>query len=172
MMIVTSLFEDKQCLAVELTGLDFTSPSSTKPPRLSLEKLAVTRSKISGFDRIRHGRLDKLAVEQESLILENNKPLALTSNKYLRNHNGYNYYESVLDVAIPFLLIQLSFQDLYYFQLLANYWGELLSSDHLFPKRRGKTQSEMRVISLKQHKIDYFEQLNSFTKSSRTRVKL
>lgn len=48
-IVVTSLFEQQQCLAVELNGLDFTSPSSSKPPKLSLEKLAVTRSKISGF---------------------------------------------------------------------------------------------------------------------------
>ena len=79
-------------------------------------------------------------------MVENNKPLALTSNKYLRKHAGYIYYESVLDIIIPFILIQISFQDIYYFQLAANYWSELFSNEHLFPRRRGKTQTEMKVI--------------------------
>lgn len=116
----------------------------------------MSRSRLSNIDKLRSNKLDKLVIENESLIVENNKPLALTSRKLLRKHNGYIYYESVLDIIIPFILIQISFQDIYYFQLILNYWNELFSNDYLFPKRKGKTQTEMKVIELKQNKIDYF----------------
>jgi uncharacterized protein YacL (UPF0231 family) len=123
MLIVTSLFEENHYITVELNGIDYSSPINNKPPKISLEKLSVSRSRLSNFDKLMNGRLEKLLVEAESVMVENNKPLALTSNKYLRKHNGYIYYESVLDIIIPFILIQISFQDIYFFQLAANYWS-------------------------------------------------
>jgi hypothetical protein len=172
LLVVTSVFEEGQYLVVDMNSLDYSSPNTNKPPKISLEKLSVTRSRVSNFEKLKHGKLEKLVLEHESLIVENNKPLALTSNKYLRKHNGNNYYESVLDIAIPFILLQISFQDIYYLQLLLNNWNELLSSSYLFPRRKGKTQLDMRVIEMNQHEVNYFEHLHTFTKSSRTRIKL
>ena len=61
---------------------------------------------------------------------------------------GYIYHESVMDIVIPFLLVQLSFIDIFYFQVMLNHWKEIINNPYFFPTRKTKTQLDKKFAGL------------------------
>ena len=81
------------------------------------------------------------------------------------------YNESVIDVVIPFILIQISFIDIYYLQLIMKSWGELMNNEYYFMKHQVINKANS-IIELKENSIKYFNYINERVKISRTRLQL
>lgn len=63
-------------MAVELGGINYSEPNNSKP-RLLIRKLAISRSRIQSTSKIKFHSIEKLAMEKESILMENNKPLVI-----------------------------------------------------------------------------------------------
>lgn len=64
---------------------------------------------------------------------------------------------------MPFLLIQLSLQDIYYLQNILNLWNKMLSNPYYFPPKKIKTRTNISQIN--PNSINFAKQMSFHAKS-------
>lgn len=90
-----------------------------------------------------------------------------------RKDVSYVYFEPVLDIVVPFILVQISFLDLLYFKVMLNNWKNIISNPYFFQKKKNnKGQMSKQFGGLSPQSANYLLKEDSFTRVGRNRIKL
>jgi hypothetical protein len=83
--VITSLGTEQQYLVVELSSISYNEPTNMKP-RILIRKMSLARCRIATTKRLKLNNFDKMTLEKEATLMENNKPLVIVLEKMLRKH--------------------------------------------------------------------------------------
>lgn len=113
-------------MEVNIKGINYNDPVNEKS-NFGIEQAFILRSN-------QENTLKKVNSAFRSSRKPADETVILTSTRSFEGFTDKHNFKRVSDIVIPFLLIQLSCQDLYYAMNVMNVWTKILSNPYYFPK--------------------------------------
>ena len=135
--IATPVFEKDRCILFTLSSISFHDPVDKKVS-FGVENLVLERSNYENIHNKIEGGFKRNRINDQVLLMTSTRPFS----GYIENTNN----TSLTSILIPFILMQISCQDLYYFLNIIKMWSQIFKNPYYFnPKLPEKESTESEI---------------------------